>query len=378
MKVCHLLNSAGTGGAEVMVLELLRRTECPDVSYTVAHLGTYRGLVPEYEKAGARVVDLGARWRPPQIDPRVLPSLFAEFRTHEFDVVHAHNPFVQVLGRIVGGVSRDTEVISTHHSVREYYLAPVRGVESATRSLDSATVAVSEGVQQSFTGRSNVYPATGVRDGWCTIRNGIDVDRFAGAVADAADEAIDFVPEDDDVVFLNVGRFVPEKGQHSLIEAMDVVRSELPNSHLLLVGSSGPLEADLRTEVSERGLEDHVTVVHQEGGRSSIHKYYAVADVFVSASVREGLPVTQLEAMAAGLPIVATDIPGTAEVVVQGETGYLVPVDATSELASALAAFESPERRRDLGQQASRRVKREFDIRQTIDAYVDLYRDVLD
>lgn len=371
MKVCHFLNSVGRGGAETLVLKMIRHTDSDDVSYTVYYLGGNDELAAELEAAGAETVDLGSQTDPPQLDIRTSFRLLANLRHTDYDVVHMHMPFTQVLGRLAWSLFGDAELVSTQHIVRESLHPAARSLESLTRPLDTATVAVSEGVQRSFTGTSNRYRSSGLVDGWCTIPNGIDVPEFNQAVESAASEQVGLTDGGrEGLTLLNVARYVPEKSQMDLVAAMDTLSDVCPDSHLYMVGSGGPLEDDLRDEVRRRGLEESVTVT---GYVPDIHEYYAMADVFVSASLHEGLPVTQLEAMAAELPVVATDIPGVTEVVEHGETGYLVPPNDPTELASAILELDAESKRRNFGANAYDRAERRFDIRQMVSSYLNLY-----
>lgn len=373
--VCHLLNAIGKGGAEVLTLEMIRHTDDDDVKYTVYYLGAPHTLAPEFEAAGARVIHLGSRTAIPQLDPTVGFKLFAALATDEFDIVHAHMPYVQVVARIAANTLGSAKVVSTQHTVEDTLPGVSRRLGSWTQPLDSATVAVSKGVQHSYTGRSNSYRDGGLNGKWCTIYNGIDAAEFSEKVKRLAERTPD--GEDEEIRFVNIGRFRPEKAQLDLVEAMKTVTQRLPNSHLYIVGSSGPLENRLREEVERAGLDDHVSVVYHDADEFDIHEYYALADVFVSASILEGMPITHLEAMASELPVVATDIPGVREVIDEGKTGLLTPPNAPEELAKTMLAFDSKDTCHQFGRRGYRRVKRRFSIEQTVNAYLDLYRELL-
>lgn len=375
MEVCHLLNSLGHGGAETLVARLIENTT-DNVSFTVIYLGGDHTLAERMELAGATVVSLGSRTSPPQLDPAVLPRFVGAVQRRELDIVHTHMPYPHILGRLLGRTVGRVDVVSTQHIVQESLHTAVRQLDALTEPLDSATVAVSRGVQRSFTGESNLYRTSGLRDRWCTIYNGIDVDGFRAEVdAHRPSSGCKDDSTEDAVVFLNIGRYTAQKSQLDLVRAMDPVVEALPRSHLYLVGASGPLEGDLRAKARDLGITDNVTIT---GRVPDVTKYYADADVFVSSSIREGLPLTHLEAMSAGLPVVGTDIPGVREIIVQDETGLLVPRNAPDALASAMIALDDEADRRRMGENSFERARREFDIDLMVNLYLDLYHEVLD
>jgi glycosyltransferase involved in cell wall biosynthesis len=149
---------------------------------------------------------------------------------------------------------------------------------------------------------------------------------------------------------------------------MPQVISSLDDAHLLIAGD-GPLHDELREQTTHSGIQDHVSFV---GSVSPIEPYYATADVFVLPSREEGLPITLLEAMAAELPVVATDIPGISEVVQEGKTDHLVPPGSPSQLAEAMIKTVTGGTEQ-FGQAGYRRVRSEFDITDMVAAYNDLY-----
>lgn len=366
LQVCYLINQLAPGGAPTLLLDIIDNTDDPDVSYTVCFLEGDDTLVTDMEASGAEVIDFGADFK---FDPRALARLTRFVRRHEFDVLHAHLPYSQTLGRLTATVGSVGTVVSTQHNVPANYHPVTRTLERATRPLDDATVAVSTGVERAFRGDAHRYHRS-LDDGWCTIYNGIDVDGFAADVADADPTAVVAEVSDADPVFLDVARYVSAKSQETLVDAMTDVVASLPEAQLLLVGW-GPREEALRDRVRDRGLADRVTVT---GRVPSVHPYYAAADAFVSSSTFEGLPITHLEAMAAGLPLVATAIPGVEEVVVDGETGRLVPPGDPDALAAAMVDVASGDRRSTYGRAGRDRVATEFDIQGAVDDHLDLYR----
>jgi glycosyltransferase involved in cell wall biosynthesis len=357
MDVCHLVNSLSRGGVQTLLLDIVHESP-PDVSYTVGYFETGDALVSDLEAAGARVVHFNAVFK---FDPRAVWRLVRFLRANRFDIVHAHLLQAQVLARLASRVSDTGAVISTHHNVPREYHPVTHFLEGITRLLDDATVAVSNGVRDAVSSDRYFRAAE-----WHTIYNGLDVEGFRREVESATPLA-----STDGLTFLNVARYVPAKSQRDLVAAMDRVVTERPDDQLYIVGD-GPLEEELHAAVAEYGLEDSVYVT---GPVDDIHGYYATADVFVASSLWEGLPMVMIEAMAAGLPVVATDIPGLREIVVDGEAGRLVPPSSPPALAEAMCSMADADLRDEFGTRGYETVRREFEITENIRKYVELYRD---
>ena len=369
MKVCFLVNQLAPGGAPTLLLDIVTHTDDDnDIEYTVCFIEGDDSLVPDFERAGARTVDFGAAFK---FDPRALSRLARFFRREEFDVLHAHLPYSQTLGRVFGRLGGIEVIVSTQHSVPDHYHPITATLERATRPLDTKTVAISRGVEREFTGSAHVYES-GRSGQWCTIYNGVDVARFHERVReiDTTDLEARF-GIDDGPVFLNVGRYVPAKAQHDLLAAMSRVVREYPDAHLFVVGW-GELEDALTAAVDDRDLGANVTLTGRVP-HADIHEYYALADVFVTSSTTEGLGIAGLEAMASALPVVATDVPGLREIVVEGTTGLLAPPNAPDRLADAMIRAARSE---TYGTRGYERAAATFDIQRTTASHLRLYREL--
>ncbi len=366
IEVCAVINSLGYGGAETLLVELVG--ELDDVSFTVASFGGDDSLADPLAAAGATVHDLGEAVR---FDPRAARRLRRLLAAGDVDVVHAHLPYAQTVARLVARSVGDAAVVSTQHNAPRAYHPLVRTTERLTRPLEDVTVAVSQAVERACTG--DAHPPGAVGDDWCTIHNGIDVAGFAELVraadAGAVRTSLDVAPGAS--LVLGVGRYVPDKAQRDLVAGF--AAADLGDAALVLVGH-GPLEADLRASAREHGVADRV---HVTGEVQDVHPYYAAADVFASASRVEGLPVTVLEAMAAGLPVAATDVPGTREAVADGETGRLVPYGDAAALATALEALAAPDPGDAYGDAGRDRARERFDVARMAADYRGLYRSLV-
>jgi glycosyltransferase involved in cell wall biosynthesis len=215
------------------------------------------------------------------------------------------------------------------------------------------------------------------------IPNGIDLEPFAraaqaGPTQPAARAALGLPPSA--FVALYVGRLGPEKNLPLLLEAFQVAHRQAPETVLAVVGG-GPLEADLRRQAGRLGLESAVRFLGRRPN-DLIPGVMASTDAFVTASVTEGHPITVIEALAAGLPVVALDVPGIRETVHSGENGLLAqagPSAAASAVAlgaalAELAAAPDQCRRLSVGAQAS---AQQYSIQATTRRILDRYGDLL-
>jgi len=171
----------------------------------------------------------------------------------------------------------------------------------------------------------------------------------------------------------HIGRFAVQKNHALLVEAFAQVRSDAP-LYLLLVGG-GELENAVREQVAALGLQERVRFL---GVRADVADILRASDVFVLSSRWEGNPLSVMEAMAAGLPVVSTAVGGVPELVREGETGLLVPSEDAGALARALQALvDDPARRRAMGAAARQHAVAHFDIRHTVRGYEQLYETLL-
>jgi glycosyltransferase involved in cell wall biosynthesis len=178
-----------------------------------------------------------------------------------------------------------------------------------------------------------------------------------------------FVPED--VLFACVARFNPQKNHALLLESFARGPASNPHAYLLLVGS-GPLGSDVKKRADALGLQGKVRFL---GVRTDIPEILNAVDVFVLASNWEGTPLSIMEAMAAGKPVICTAVGGVAELVKDCESGFLVPQQNAGALAKAMShMLDNPETRRSLGKASATRATEHFDVKAMTESYEELYR----
>jgi glycosyltransferase involved in cell wall biosynthesis len=205
------------------------------------------------------------------------------------------------------------------------------------------------------------------------IPNGIPTDEYAPNPDTRAQWRQAHGIEPRATVLTHIGRFAVQKNHALLVEAFAQVRADAP-LYLLLVGG-GELENAVREQVAGLGLQGRVRFL---GVRADVADILRASDVFVLSSRWEGNPMSVMEAMAAGLPVVSTAVGGVPELVREGVTGLLVPSEDAGALAQALQALvDDPVRRQAMGAAARRHAVEHFDIRHTVRGYEQLYEKLL-
>jgi sugar transferase (PEP-CTERM/EpsH1 system associated) len=201
-----------------------------------------------------------------------------------------------------------------------------------------------------------------------TIPNGVDATRFAPCQRTSARTALGLV--DTGPVVGTVGRLDPVKDHQGLVRAFATVRRDHPDAVLVIAGD-GPCREELCALIGKLGLQPHVRLL---GERDDIPTVLGAMDVFVLPSIAEGMSNTIIEAMACGLPVVATRVGGNCELVEDGVTGKLIPPQDVATLATAINRYlSSAERRAADGQSARQRVLDGFSLERMRAAYADLY-----
>ncbi len=208
------------------------------------------------------------------------------------------------------------------------------------------------------------------------IPNGIETDQFAPDPAIRATVRRQLEVEQA-FVWIAVGRLEPQKDYPNLIRAMRRVVSDAHSSTRLLIAGQGPLHEIIERQIADLELAKNVRLL---GVRTDIPQLLNAADGFVLASAWEGLSIALLEAAATALPIVATDVGGNSEIVIDGETGFLVPPRNPDALAEAMLRLMNlpPEQRLAMGQAGRSHTMANFDMERIVDRWEQLYLQLLE
>jgi glycosyltransferase involved in cell wall biosynthesis len=286
------------------------------------------------------------------------------------DVLHAHHLYLDAMAALVAGRIRGRPAVA-----KMVGAGPGGDLDRLRRTAGgSLLLRVLHGldavIAPSPACRTELLEAGFAAERIRVIANGVDTSLFR------PESALEFatplpIGEGSAVVF--TGRLIEAKGLLELLDAWRLLLHEVPDAHLVLAGS-GPLEAELRRRATQPPLAGRV---HLTGEVPDVRPYLRAASAFAFPSWAEGLPNALLEAMAMGLPCVATDIGPIAGAVTDGEEALLVPVRAPQALAAALATIlTQPALAARLGRAARKRVEAEFSLEREVDALETLYREL--
>lgn len=364
LRVVVLLNRLANGGTPSRVLELSRHLSSRVDLTVVVFQQDSPQLLAEYRAAGLAVEVLGGK-----ANPRSVLQLRGVLRRLQPDVLHTFLPFAGWIGRLVGRWCGVPVLVSSHQSVRGNYRALVRALDGATMRLADHVVCNSEEVERSFFGTFTPFDGRGPAPRIVTVMNGIDLDRLQRAVGAAGRDEVraELGAAPGDFVVVSVGRYVPVKDHGTTLRAF----AGMPAGSWLWLVGWGEQEAELRALAEELGVAERVRFVV---GSREVPRYLAGADAFVLASRKEGLSGALVEAMAAGLPVVASDIPQNLAVI-EGDAGLSFPAGDEGALRALLARLrENPALAGQLAARGREAATQRFSIRRVADSFMALYQ----
>jgi glycosyltransferase involved in cell wall biosynthesis len=355
--VVHVVASLEIGGLERVVLDLVKHVDRSRFAPRVVCL-EHRGVLSARVTALGIPVDCLAA--PGGGTVRAIVRLARYLREVNADIVHTHNVKPHLHGALAAGLARVPVTVSTKHGRN----VPTRPLGRMANRVACRMCSDLVGVSADCAAIWHDVESANARK-VSVITNGIDLGAFA----------LPAPPPSGSRRAVSVARLSAVKDPLTLLEAARLVLDREPAFQLDLVGD-GPLRGEVERSIVCLRLGDAVRV---HGALDDVRPVLREAGFFVSSSTSEGVSLTLLEAMAAGLPAVATQVGGNPEVVEHGKTGVLVPPREPAALADAMTwMVRQPGARERMGGAARRRVEEHFDVRRTVAAYERMYLRALD
>jgi L-malate glycosyltransferase len=366
--VLYISGQLGFGGAENQLLQLLLRLDQNKFRPIVCNLTGGGGIEEKIIKNGIQVVRV---MKKRHYTPRPFIALARLIGTSSCKIVHnigssAHlwgTPVAKAMGvsvilysdhqahfALAGKSSWRSRLIGWFSKLNDLVIAHCKYNESGLHAIDGVPLAKTR-----------------------VIYNGVDVSQFGNRTPSPKLHKELGIPQDTPLACM-IARFYPQKAYDEFIEAADLVNKEGVACHFLCVGD-GPLRSSVQKMVSNRGLQNRVTFL---GSRKDVSDILNNCDIAVLASHHEGLPITILEAMAAGLPVVTSDVGGCKEAVIHGKTGFLIPPGDFRRMAQAIERLlANKELAWSMGQSGRQRVGKYFDISVNCQQVQELYLELL-
>lgn len=369
-RVLHLIDTLGVGGTECQLVQTAIRQRSASHQVTVGCLHAEGPMLAALQRARIPVVEFrkGKTLRSAN-GIYQLWRLVIFLRRGKFQVVHGHDLWANALGVFAAWLARTPVIISSRRYLEDLHEwdSPWRSVVNRIIYRLSTLVVVNASAIRDVLVKKERVPAEKVS----IVYNGVDVTRFAEAPRDR-EKVLPQVGRDTKVVAVLGNMYSPMKGHAFLVEAARSVCRIQPDVVFLLIGD-GKERPRLEQQVKEGGLERKVIFL---GRREDIPELLACCDLSVLPSEAEGLPNSVLEAMAAGLPVVATCVGGVPEIIRNGMDGLLVPPRDPTALAEAiLRALCDPDLAKRLAAAGQERVRTRFSFDGLLTTLERLYRD---
>ena len=368
-KVLHVIDSLDLGGAQTFLLGLCNHLDREHYLPKVAAMHGCGVYTPAFEKAGIPIHSLS----PGKFPPLYLPNFWKLLRSKNYDILHFHlfganlcaKPLAIAAGHPVIVVHDQCNDASRDHNPL------LLAADTLWNRRSDRVIAVSESTRRYLLDREDLDDAKVTM-----IPNGIDASLFLPASEDQRERArLQFGIPSEAFVIGGVGRLVPQKNFSLFLKVASNVLGGHPGVTFVIAGT-GPLESQLREEATSLGIAEHIRFLGYVTDRVGL---YHALDALMMTSDFEGTPMTLLEAMASGLPVVASAVDGIAEVCTHGKQALLVPSGDLGRFQDFLRCIiDGKVLRQNLGDEGRRSVLESYDIRGIARRVEGVYEEVLE
>jgi len=366
INVMHIILDLGPGGAERVVLNYLKWHTRSTFRPHVCILKKINSN--EYQELKALNVHIVTLNKKKGLDIKSLINLAQIIRKLNIDILHLHNFSAVLYGTLASFYTKNCLIFSSDHNVMLSYQSLPSKIKSRLKGIlgifHERIIAVSDMVLRS---QIKFHPYLSHK--YIRIYNGIDKIGFSDRRSqDALKKELNL--QSDNIVITKIASMYPQKGHEIFFKAAKILINLIPSIRLLVVGD-GPRRKEIEKMVNKMNLTKHVILT---GIRKDINTILSITDVFTLSSHWEGLPITILEAMSAGIPVVATDVGGNCEAILHGKNGYLVrPGDYNSIAVSIIRLLKNKALIKQMSITSKNRYEKYFTAKQMVEKTENIY-----
>ncbi len=366
LRIAHLIYSTAVGGSEMAAADICHNLNRSIFAPLVLFMYEGPGLMLEVLKA--RNIPT-YNFKQSHIKRLLGPFLMAiTLKRLRIDLLHVHHVPLWWSIRQAAKLAK-TPLILTEHA--KYSISRSSKLQEASRKAAGEVncfTTVSEDLKNYFVNE------LGIREKLIrVIPNGIDTSLFSPG---PKTESLKDLLRDkfDGKLLISVGRLAEAKDQSTLLSAIAILNKQGRNIHLILVGD-GEMRKPVEKEIAQKQLTN---CVYLAGSRSNVYELLPGVDAFVLSSKREGLPMSILEAMAAGLPVIATNVGGIPEIIKDGQNGILVPTQDPNSLANAICrVLDDSEFAANLAHKARTTIEQNYSLEAITKVYTKIYLSIM-
>ena len=383
IKIAHIITRLIIGGAQentIFTVEGLLKEGYDVTLISGPGLGPEGSLAEKVKRKGIKLIIIPELRREinPFLDTIAFLKLYSLIKKEKYILVNTHSSKAGILGRIAAKLAHwQTTIIHTIHGLPFHpyqnkflnfiYVNLERFCSLFTNKIICVGRVMKEKTLSAYIGKEEKF---------VVIYSGFAVEKYTDSQIEPLRERKKYGLKENDLVIGKIGRLFPLKGQEYLLEVLPKIKKTFPQIKLLFVGE-GILHKNLEKMAESLGIRDDVVFTGLLPA-GEIPKVISTFDLLCHTSLREGLPKTVAQGLAAGKPVVAFDVDGTKEIIINGKTGYLVPAKDTKKLASTiLKALSNKDKSISMAREGQRLIKKLFPIEVMVNSIEKVYNNLL-